>query len=166
MPWQAGVIEPLGWVRVEMDSKQRIVALMLPALDARSRAVPDDEETLSPRIADALRGYVEGSDQVLRSLPITAAATPFIELVRQELCAIPFGSVTTYGEVAKRIGKPGAARAIGRVCATNKVLLIVPCHRVLAAKGQGGFALGPVAKDTLLTMERAALAGMHQSRSR
>jgi len=71
--------------------------------------------------------------------------------------AIGYGQVATYGEIAKAIGKPGSARAVGRVCATNSLLLAVPCHRVVASNGPGGFGLGALAKDVLLGIERTGL---------
>jgi methylated-DNA-[protein]-cysteine S-methyltransferase len=67
--------------------------------------------------------------------------------------AIPAGDAWTYGEVAEAIGKPGAARAVGGALGRNRVPVIVPCHRVVAAGGLGGFGLGLEAKRALLAAE-------------
>jgi len=71
---------------------------------------------------------------------------------------IPFGRTLTYGEVAKRIGEPGAARAVGKALGTNPFPIVVPCHRVLAADGKaGGFSAhgGVEAKIRILSIEHA-----------
>src|SRR5436305_1457877 len=68
------------------------------------------------------------------------------------------GERVAYGELAARAGRPRAARAAGTFCATNRFAVVVPCHRVVAANGIGGYgALGVVYKERLLALERAAL---------
>jgi methylated-DNA-[protein]-cysteine S-methyltransferase len=67
---------------------------------------------------------------------------------------IPFGSTRSYGELARELGKPNAARAVGRANATNPVALVVPCHRVIGSSGAlTGFAYGVEIKRQLLTFE-------------
>lgn len=71
---------------------------------------------------------------------------------------IPYGRTTTYGELARRLGSPGAARAIGRACATNPLPLLLPCHRVVGANGSlTGFGGGLETKRRLLELEGALL---------
>lgn len=71
---------------------------------------------------------------------------------------IPYGCTTTYGELARRLGRPGAARAIGRACATNPLPVLLPCHRVVGADGSlTGFGGGLVTKRRLLELEGALL---------
>ena len=68
--------------------------------------------------------------------------------------AIPWGEVVSYGELAALAGRPGAARAAGSFCADNRYSLIIPCHRVIAANGIGGYgAAGPALKRRLLALE-------------
>ena len=68
--------------------------------------------------------------------------------------AIPWGEVVSYGELAALAGRPGAARAAGSFCADNRYSLIIPCHRVIAANGIGGYgAGGPTLKRRLLALE-------------
>jgi methylated-DNA-[protein]-cysteine S-methyltransferase len=85
-------------------------------------------------------------------------ATPFQARVYKALMQIPFGRTMSYAQIAARIGKPGASRAVGGANARNRVPLIIPCHRVIAATGAlGGFS-GPggvKTKKRLLEMERA-----------
>jgi methylated-DNA-[protein]-cysteine S-methyltransferase len=73
----------------------------------------------------------------------------------QELCKVPPGATVTYGELAAASGSPGAARAVGNVMATNPVPLFVPCHRVVATQGLGGFSGGLDVKRELLKLEKA-----------
>lgn len=70
-------------------------------------------------------------------LPLQLEGTPYRQRVWREIAAIPSGSVLTYGAIAARLGS--AARAVGAACGDNPVPLVVPCHRVLAAGGIGGF---------------------------
>ena len=100
----------------------------------------------------------EGSSS---ALPLDIRATAFQWRVWQLLQSIPFGETRTYGELAVAMGSPGAARAVGRACATNPVALVIPCHRVLRNDGDvGGYRWGPERKRRLLEMEstRAARA--------
>ena len=73
---------------------------------------------------------------------------------------IPYGATQTYGELALRIGKPGASRAVGTAWGRNPVPVLVPCHRVVASGGKlGGFSAGLSRKRTLLNLE-ASRSGM------
>lgn len=88
--------------------------------------------------------------------PLDVTATAFQWRVWEALTRIPAGTTRSYGDIARAIGEPGAARAVGRACGTNKLALIVPCHRVIRADGSpGGWRWGAVRKQTLLSRERA-----------
>lgn len=80
-------------------------------------------------------------------------APPFTRSVWKRMQRIPAGQALTYGELATAVGSPRAARAVGQACATNPRLLIVPCHRVVASEGLGGFAYGLDWKRKLLELE-------------
>lgn len=89
--------------------------------------------------------------------PSHAPGTPFQHAVWAALREIPPGRTATYGEVAARIGRPGAARAVARACAANPVALLIPCHRVVPASGgTGGWRWGAARKRALLEREGAA----------
>ena len=88
-------------------------------------------------------------------LPIDVQATAFQWKVWRALQRIPYGETRAYGDVAKAIGQPKAARAVARACATNPVCLVVPCHRVVPSTGAtGGYRWGAERKSALLATEK------------
>ena len=89
------------------------------------------------------------------SLPLDIRATAFQRRVWTHLQSIPFGATQSYGEVAKAIGQPRAARAVARACATNRIAIAIPCHRVVREDGsKGGYRWGMERKKALLEMEQ------------
>ncbi len=87
-------------------------------------------------IADQLIEYLNKKRQVF-DLPIDwSILTPFQERALREVYAIPYGRLSTYGEIAQQIGKPKAVRAVGRANATNPIPIVIPCHRVLGSDGK------------------------------
>jgi AraC family transcriptional regulator of adaptative response/methylated-DNA-[protein]-cysteine methyltransferase len=105
---------------------------------------------------DALLEYMGGQRPNL-DLPIDVQATAFQWRVWEALRAIPYGTTRSYGQVAADLGQPNATRAVARACATNRVALVIPCHRVIAAGGGlGGYRWGVNRKRALLENERDA----------
>jgi AraC family transcriptional regulator of adaptative response/methylated-DNA-[protein]-cysteine methyltransferase len=93
-------------------------------------------------------------------LSLDVQGTAFQQQVWQALCAIPAGATATYAEIAARIGRPTAARAVARACATNPVAVVVPCHRVVrTGGGLGGYAGGIARKRDLLRREAGDRSG-------
>jgi methylated-DNA-[protein]-cysteine S-methyltransferase len=93
------------------------------------------------------------------TLPLAVRGTAFQQRVWRALLDIPPGTTCSYGELARQIGRPTAARAVGRANATNPICLIVPCHRVIGADGSlTGFAFGEKIKRRLLAHERRLVA--------
>jgi AraC family transcriptional regulator of adaptative response/methylated-DNA-[protein]-cysteine methyltransferase len=91
------------------------------------------------------------------ALPLDVRATAFQRQVWQALRAIPPGETRTYGEIARAIGRPRAARAVGAACGANPVAVLVPCHRAVRGDGGlGGYAYGVARKRTLLAREKKA----------
>lgn len=87
-------------------------------------------------------------------LDLRFAGTPFQRAVLGALMEIPYGETTTYSELAARVGKPRAVRAVGSACGANPLPIIVPCHRVLRSDGSlGGYAGGLPWKKHLLELE-------------
>ena len=87
---------------------------------------------------------------------IHTAGTPFQERVWAELRRIPVGEQCSYQELARRIGKPSAARAVAQACARNRIAVLIPCHRVVRGTGQlGGYRWAVERKQALLEAERA-----------
>jgi len=105
--------------------------------------------------AAQLEAYFDGRRTTF-DLPVRLRGTPFQEQVWHVLRSIPFGTTTTYGAVARRLGRPGAARAVGRANHANPVAIVVPCHRVIGADGSlTGYGGGLDTKAWLLAHERA-----------
>lgn len=103
----------------------------------------------------ALNEHLEGVRPQLE-LPIDLQATAFQMSVWKYLQKIPYGSVESYSEVAAGIGRPKAVRAVARACATNRIALVIPCHRVIRGTGElGGYKWGLERKRALLDRERA-----------
>lgn len=124
----------------------------LSDIDRTASGVPE----LAKKAAKQLEQYFQGCLQQF-DLPVDISLlTPFRQQVLQLTRLIPYGSYTTYGELAKKAGSPKAARAVGGALGANPIPIIIPCHRVLASTGAlTGFsgAGGILMKENLLTLE-------------
>ncbi|HMB93472.1 MAG TPA: methylated-DNA--[protein]-cysteine S-methyltransferase, partial [Rhodothermales bacterium] len=90
------------------------------------------------------------------TVPVELQGTDFQRRVWKTLQKIPYGTTRSYSEVAEMLGQPEAARAVARACASNKVALVIPCHRVVRkAGGAGGYRWGSHRKQRLLDQEEA-----------
>jgi methylated-DNA-[protein]-cysteine S-methyltransferase len=102
----------------------------------------------------AVTAWFHGSREALDGLRVRPAGSPFQLQVWSEVRKVPYGATSSYGEIAARIGRPGAARAVGRANATNPVCLVVPCHRIVGADGSlTGYGGGLATKAALLDLE-------------
>ena len=105
------------------------------------------------KTAAQLNEYLNGSRKTF-DVPIEPAGTEFQMRVWTELNKVPYGSTVTYGELAAKIGKPKAARAVGMAMNRNPIMIIQPCHRVIGSDGSlTGFAFGVDMKKDLLKLE-------------
>ncbi len=112
------------------------------------------------RIAGEFERYFRGEPVTFEDVELDLSdSTEFERRVYAATRAIPPGKVATYGEIAKAIGKPGAARAVGQALGKNPIGIVIPCHRVVASKGLGGFTGGLHWKRKLLRLEGAMIAG-------
>lgn len=113
-----------------------------------------DEVRLAYEFASGAAGYLKGEETSL-SFPVdTRGLSVFQKQVMEAISKIPRGETRSYGELAREIGKPRAARAVGRACAANPAPLVVPCHRVVGSGGgTGGFSDGVALKRRLLELE-------------
>lgn len=153
------VYEISGWGVGEVWTRDGLVVqheLASSMLDERpTQASPAAIADLCRRFALHLGGRQVSYADVPLDL---AWATPFQQALAAALRAIPWGEVVSYGELAALAGRPGAARAAGSFCADNRYALIVPCHRVVAAGGIGGYGPSGVdLKRRLLALEGVEL---------
>lgn len=111
-------------------------------------------DPLLDRVAAALERYFAGRPLALADVSLAPRGTPFQRAVWSALCQIPPGARCTYGELASRLGRPQAARAIGAAVGRNPIAILVPCHRVVGADGSlTGYAGGLPRKAALLELE-------------
>lgn len=104
---------------------------------------------------DAVVALIDRGRQPAAELPLDLHGTVFQRKVWAALQQIPAGRTLTYGELARRVGLPGGARAVARACGANPAAVVVPCHRVVAADGGlGGYRWGVERKQALLQRER------------
>jgi O-6-methylguanine DNA methyltransferase len=117
------------------------------------RAGGDDE------LISRFWAFLKGEDVSFEDVPIDLEwATPFQRALVDALRAVPRGEVVSYGELAALAGRPRAARAAGALCAGNRFAFVVPCHRVVAAHGIGGYgSAGVEVKRRLLALEDVRL---------
>ncbi len=137
---------PVGLLRIRAD-ETAVTEVQLA--DARTGEAPNAVTALA---AARLSAYFSGEVRCF-DLPLAPEGTAFQRRVWQALQETGWGEVTTYGALAARIGQPGAARAVGQAVGRNPILILIPCHRVLAAAGLGGFSAGLWRKRTLLRLE-------------
>ena len=105
----------------------------------------------------ALRAYFQGNPRAIDDLVVEGGGTPFQRTVWAALREIPCGSTVSYGELARRIGRPAAVRAVGLANGSNPVAVVVPCHRVIGSNGTlTGYGGGLERKRWLLEHEGAA----------
>lgn len=118
------------------------------------------DEAAFAEVTAAIDAHLAGDAAATASLPVAPrGGTPFQRRVWEALRSIPAGGTVTYGELARRVDRPAAARAVGSAVARNPVAIVVPCHRVVGADGSlAGYAGGLAAKRHLLAIERAAIA--------
>lgn len=149
---------PIGNLRVVGDAR-RIVRVDLPNAAAHS---PDptwreERRTLPAALRAAksqLSEYFNGTRRDFE-LPLAPDGTVFQRHVWDELRRIPFAETISYGELARRIGKPTASRAVGAANGRNPLAIVVPCHRVIGADGTlTGYGGGLPVKEKLLALER------------
>ena len=164
--WASGP-SPFGWIVVG-STDRGLCWLSLVSTSAEAEANLREEfpaaelrrdPTLSRLVDAALQSVREGSDlSEGRGLPgaLDLRGTVFQLRVWQALRQIPRGETRSYSEVAREMGEPNATRAVARACATNRVALVVPCHRVVGASGSlTGYRWGVERKRLLLEAEKA-----------
>ncbi|WP_046168163.1 methylated-DNA--[protein]-cysteine S-methyltransferase [Chromobacterium vaccinii] len=152
-----------GPVAAWLDARGALLRLLFNPTPEQlaAHACPRDDAALA-EVARQLAEYQAGERQTF-DLPLAPRGTPFQQQVWAALREIPYGHTVSYGELARALGNPDGARAVGRANATNPIALIVPCHRVLGTDGSlTGYAGGLPLKAALLRfeLERSAPPGL------
>jgi O-6-methylguanine DNA methyltransferase len=118
-------------------------------------------------VCTALRGYFDGDITALDRVRVAEVGTPFQRTVWSALRAVPYGTTTSYGAIAKQIGRPTASRAVGMANGANPISIVVPCHRVIGANASlTGYGGGLSRKAWLLEHEARHARTNHQSSDR
>jgi methylated-DNA-[protein]-cysteine S-methyltransferase len=140
---------PLGMLRMEAAGRWLTAVEFCRARQAGGAATP-----LLLEAERQLVEYFSGARRAFR-LPLSPEGTPFQQAVWKALLQIPYGETRSYGEVARMVGRPGAARAVGQACNRNPLGIVVPCHRVVGRDGAlTGYAGGIHMKRRLLALEK------------
>jgi len=145
---------PLGLLYVQGDG-EFLTGLYLPNHQGRTDTPALRQQSAAPFAAASqqLAEYFAGARRSF-DLPLKLAGSPFQLRVWRELVRIPYGRTITYAELARRIGRSSASRAVGHANSRNPISIIVPCHRVIGASGNlTGYAGGLDAKRWLLNRE-------------
>lgn len=151
----AVVDTPLG--RLLLGERDGRVAAVRIGGDAPPWFGARDDAAL-PELQQQLAGYFAGRLEAF-DVPLSPVGTPFQQLVWAQLRAIPYGQTISYGELAARMGRPGAARAVGLANARNPLPVVVPCHRVVGRTGRlVGYSGGLPSKQWLLAHERSVVS--------
>ena len=119
---------------------------------------PGPNSDSSTQAEDQLQEYFSGN-RVNFDLKVQPEGTLFQKQVWEEMQKIPFGETVTYAELAKRVGRPEAWRAVANACGKNPIVIVIPCHRVVGSYGKvGGYSGGLERKQWLLEHEAAVLS--------
>jgi O-6-methylguanine DNA methyltransferase len=155
---------PIGRLRVA-STDQGIAYVELPHASGRGMRDWLQRQAPGSRCVEDLESNRAAIEQILEylarrrtrfELRLDLRGTPFQRAVWDALLDIPYGASRSYAEIARRIGRPNAQRAVGSANNANPVALVVPCHRVIAADGSlGGYAGGAELKARLLAMEQS-----------
>jgi len=144
----------IGWLEI-LDDGNSVASLRFLAAptDVAGGLFPRDDGGVSRAAADQLRAYLGGSLRAF-DLPLAPIGSAFRLAVWSALLGLHYGETVSYGELARRLGMPGSARAVGLACNRNPLPIFIPCHRVVGANGSlVGYSGGLEIKRKLLELE-------------
>ncbi len=152
---------PVGTLLIAGDD-DAVEGISFPRNGKAAKPEAGCQESQRGAVAEAirqLREYFAGKRTGF-DLPLAPKGTEFQRSVWRRLQEIPYGETISYGELARRVGNPKAARAVGSANGANPLPIVIPCHRVIAGDGSiGGFGGGLSTKETLLALEQRASVG-------
>ncbi len=158
---------PLGKITIQTNDKGLLgIWFPIQTTQPEDLGLQNDEHPILCQAVTELNEYFNGSRTEF-SLPIAATGTEFQKSVWRALTTIPFGTTSSYQDIANAIGNPKAVRAVGMANGKNPTSIVVPCHRVIGKNGSlSGYAGGIESKRALLDLERVNSVGedqFHQS---
>jgi methylated-DNA-[protein]-cysteine S-methyltransferase len=145
---------PVGRLVLESDGDV-LIGIWLPSPSKSTKTAGGGGHDAPPVLKDTatqLDEYFAG-ERMEFDVPMELDGTDFQKEVWRELTRIPYGETISYGELARRVGRPKGPRAVGQANGRNPIPIIVPCHRVLASNGIGGYGGGLPMKRALLAVE-------------
>lgn len=152
---QAIIPSPLGHILLQEEQDAIIRLTFLPKSDLLAPVSP-----LLKEVSKQLQAYFEGRLTAF-SLPLRPMGSSFQLQVWKGLETIPYGQTLSYAQLAQRIGKPGACRAVGGANSKNPLPILIPCHRVIAADGSlGGYSAGNGIDGKAIKQKLLALEGI------
>ncbi len=163
MTWFTCLDTPIGAIRLTSDGTS-LTGIYLEG-ERHSRAGEQRRDDAEPfaRAKEQLGAYFRG-ELTEFDLPLAPEGTPFQREVWKQLCRIPYGTTMSYGEVARRLGRPNSCRAVGMANGRNPLPIVVPCHRVIGADGSlTGYGGGLPLKRALLDLEARTSGAARQS---
>jgi methylated-DNA-[protein]-cysteine S-methyltransferase len=156
MMYHTTISSPLGNILLAAE-EQGLTMINFQDGEGAKQPPCDSVECLAPfrEAASQIRAYFRGELKSF-NLPLSLHGTAFQHSVWNELCRIPFGKTISYRELALRVGRPKAWRAVGSANGRNPLPIVVPCHRVIGSNGQlSGYYGGTHLKEYLLKLEAA-----------
>ncbi len=157
-PLVAGVTEK-GLCLLEFTDRRSLEAQLKSLHKYFGCAMVPGRDSLLESLKQELGEYFSGKRKNF-SIPLDVPGTEFQQKVWKELCSIPYGKTRSYEEMAIRLKNPKAKRAVGRANGTNRIGIVIPCHRVVNKDGKlGGYGGGLWRKQMLLDLERNHLRG-------
>lgn len=155
---------PMGMIRTA-ETQKGLAMIWLPGKDEQAfmeevswhfpRALIDSGGSENKKVREQILANLDGRSKLF-SLKLDMVGTPFQLKVYRQVAAIPYGETRSYSEIALSVGHPNAYRAVGTVMSHNRLPLVIPCHRVVASSGLGGYGGGLDLKKRLLRLEGVA----------
>ena len=150
MIYSESFLSPVGEITVFADES------FLREIRFSGNTNADNPNSVTKQTVTELREYFDGKRKTF-TVPFSPQGTDFQKRVWSALCTVPYGKTATYGDIARKIGNEKAYRAVGNANGRNPIPIIIPCHRIVASDGIGGYSSGLEIKRLLLKLENAEI---------